>query len=321
MSIRSGFFNSVNKDRLYDAEDLGNYFEGLISNGIFESIGNKLLVTSGTGMSVNVDTGRAFINCHWMTNDAILTLPLDAADVQYKRIDRIIVRLDTSDSVRDMNIYVLKGTNSLNPVAPPLTRTLSTYEICLADIYVDANVTSISQSNITDRRGNTSLCGFVTGLIEQVDTTDLFIQYQDAFETYYKNATAEFDTYYQNSTAQFDAYCQNATAEFDEYMATKKAAFDSWFERLTSTLTVDTTLTKSQLVYQTTTETIMVNIGDLNYEVGDILLVHVGGVLFIEGVEYQLVNNFIEFENSIAKDNTITIICIKSVVGTGQLVN
>ena len=34
MAITSGFFNSVNDDRPYNAEQMTLYFEGLISNGI-----------------------------------------------------------------------------------------------------------------------------------------------------------------------------------------------------------------------------------------------------------------------------------------------
>lgn len=303
MSLTSGFFNSVNGDRLYDAEDIGSYFEGLISNGIFENVGNKLQVTAGGGMSVNIDTGRAFIDCHWMNNDAIINLSLAAADVQYKRIDRIVIRLDKSESSRNMEVYILQGANSLNPTAPTLTRGTNVYELCLADVYIDANIASISQSNITDQRINTSLCGFVTGLIKQVDTTELALQYQTAFEEYYAKATSDFNN----------------------YMATKKAAFDSWYANLVDTLTVNTALTKYQNSVVTTKETSEISIGIPEYTTGDILLVHIGGVLFVEGSEYTISgegsNAKMTLVNSITADNTVTFICIKSVIGNNVILN
>ena len=33
--MRSGFFNSIDGDRKYDADDISNYFLKLISNGVF----------------------------------------------------------------------------------------------------------------------------------------------------------------------------------------------------------------------------------------------------------------------------------------------
>lgn len=297
MAIKSGFFNSVNGDRLYDADDIGNYFEGLISNGVFENVENRLVVTAGDGMSVNVATGRAFINCHWLKNDAILNLVLDSADVQYKRIDRIVVRLDISDNERAMNIYVLKGTNAFNPIAPVLTRDETVYEICLADILINPNVSSITQSNITDQRTNTSVCGFVTGLIDQVDTTDLFIQYQDEFQSYYDRVTTEFDA----------------------YMEQKKAAVESWYNDLIASSNVNVNLVKYQNSVTSMQETDAFSIGIPEYTEKDILLVHINGVLFVEGQEYSVTgegeNAQIKLTNSITADNTITFICIKSVVG------
>ena len=35
MSMRSGFFNSVDGDRLYNAEDMTMPYRNLISNGVF----------------------------------------------------------------------------------------------------------------------------------------------------------------------------------------------------------------------------------------------------------------------------------------------
>ena len=290
MSVRSGFFNSSNGDRKYDAEDIGNYFRGLITNGVLESIDNRLQVTAGEGLTVNVDTGQAFVNCHWLTNDAMLTLSLAAADVQYSRIDRVVLRLDTSDSVRAITIGILKGANSLNPTAPALTRGVGVHELCLADIYIGANATSINQSNITDRRADTALCGFVTGLIDQVDTSDLYAQYEAAFS--------------------------QKASEFDAYMIAQRTNFDSWYQTLTEELTVDVDLSLGQYrnIINLTANTSEVSIGIPEFEIGDLLFVYVGGVLFSEGVDYSVsTDKKIIFNDILKGDNIITLICIKSV--------
>ena len=290
MSVRSGFFNSSNGDRKYDAEDIGNYFRGLITNGVLEAIDNRLQVTAGEGLSVNVDTGQAFVNCHWLINDAMLSLSLAAADVQYSRIDRVVLRLDTSDSVRAINIAVLKGENSLNPTAPALTRGVSVHELCLAEIYVAANATTINQTNITDKRADTALCGFVTSLVDQVDTSDLYAQYEAAFS-------------------------QKAN-EFDAYMIAQRANFDAWYQTLTEELTVDVDLSLGQYqnIINLTADTSEISIGIAEYEIGDLLFVYVNGVLFSEGIDYTIsTEKKIIFNDVLDSDNTITLICIKSV--------
>lgn len=71
MPVTYGFFNSVEGDRRYDADQMSNYFKGLISNGVYEGVGSALQVLAGTGMSVNVQTGRAIIDCKWINLDAV----------------------------------------------------------------------------------------------------------------------------------------------------------------------------------------------------------------------------------------------------------
>ena len=58
------------------------------------------------------------------------------------------------------------------------------WELSLGYVWVHANATEIRQSNIVDERANTDVCGFVTGLIDQIDTTNLFAQYDDAFNEF-----------------------------------------------------------------------------------------------------------------------------------------
>ena len=186
MAITYGFFNSVNGDRKYNADDISNYFLKLISNGVFATPSNAMQVQANSGMTVQVSAGWGFIQCKWINNSSPYLLRLDTSDLILNRIDRIVLRLDASASGRSMGIYIKKGTPANNPVAPALTRvTGGVWELSLAQIYVGAGVTSISQANITDERPNTSVCGFVTGLIDQIDTTNLFAQYNTAFNEWF----------------------------------------------------------------------------------------------------------------------------------------
>lgn len=194
MSLRYGFFNSVDGDRRYNADDISDFFLKLISNGVFATPATAMQVQASSGMSVQVSAGWAFIKCKYLSNTAPYVLTLDAADVVLGRIDRIVVRLNADEAHRSMGIYVRKGTAASSPVAPTLTRTATTYEISLAAIRVSAGATSISQSDITDERGNTSVCGYVTGLIDQIDTTNLFAQYNSAFYNWFEEIKEDVTT-------------------------------------------------------------------------------------------------------------------------------
>lgn len=190
MALKFGFFNSVNGDRKYNADDISNYFLKLISNGVFATPSNAMQVQATVGMTVNVSVGWAFINCKWLENTAEYPLTLDAADVVLNRIDRIVLRL--SESPRTMGIYIKKGTPASTPTAPELSRTKGTiWELSLAKISIHAGVTDITQSMITDERADTELCGWVTGLIDQIDTTNLFAQFTSAFNTWFSEIKDE----------------------------------------------------------------------------------------------------------------------------------
>ena len=183
--LKTGFFNSVDGDRKYSADDLSSFFVKLISDGVFPNPSNNLKVVAKSGLTVTVKEGFGFIKAKYAENTSDYDLTLDAADTDNPRIDRIVLRLSTTN--RNITLNILKGTPAAEPEAPELTRTSTVYELCLASIAVAANATAIATADITDTRGNSSLCGYVYGLIQQIDTTDLFNQYNDAFVTWFEN--------------------------------------------------------------------------------------------------------------------------------------
>lgn len=203
MAISFGFFNSLNGDRTYDADQMSEYFDGLISNGVYESVGGALQVkaVTGGGMNVQVMPGRGIINCKWISNNSALILEVTAAHAVLNRWTAVVMRLDIVN--RLMTITTKDGTPASTPTKPSMDNTASVVELCLAYIYVGAGVTSISQANIEDMRAS-DLCGWVTGLIDQVDTSELFLQWQTAYENYFAEMTAEFDDWFATLTSQLN---------------------------------------------------------------------------------------------------------------------
>jgi hypothetical protein len=163
---KSGFFNSTDGDRIYDAADFAAYFGSLVSNGVFYMTATNLQVSPSIGLAVNVAAGSAWINGYRYENTDDLNLPLTTANGSNPRIDRIVVRL--SQISRSVQIAVVDGTPAATPVAPALTRTSDVYELCLADVFVPTAATSIVSNNIMDTRLNTSLCGLVNSLVSAV---------------------------------------------------------------------------------------------------------------------------------------------------------
>ena len=215
--IRSGFFNSINGDRKYDARRFAEYFASFIGNGVFPNPSNNLQVLSNDDMTVTVKAGKAWINGYILINDDDYILQIEPADGVLNRIDRVVARYDTAD--REIRLEVKKGTFASSPVAPALQRDADGYELALGDIYVANGVISITQANITDQRLNSELCGIVHGTVEQVDTTTLATQYQTWFSETQTGAETDIDNLMGDLQSDWDTWCATVQDILDDEAA------------------------------------------------------------------------------------------------------
>lgn len=190
MAVTYGFYNSLNKDRMYNAEQMSSIFNGIITDGVFSTIGDALMTVAGTGMQVIVKPGRAWFNSTWTLNDAQLPLDVPAADVSLTRIDAVILEVNSAVATRANSIKVLKGTPSANPAKPALSATETLHQYALAYITVGAGITSITAANIEINVGKTS-CPFITSVLQQTDITDLFNQWDAEFTAWFENVQAQ----------------------------------------------------------------------------------------------------------------------------------
>lgn len=185
MAWTSGFFNSVNGDRLYNADQMSRIFEGLITDGVYASVGNKLAVQPNRGMIVQIATGRGWFGRHWVNNDSEYTLTVADPDVILNRYVAVCIKVDDTDAVRDAVPYLKYGEFASKPAKPTMIRTELVKEYCLAYIYIKAGATSITAADIEDTRANEALCGWVTGLIEQLNSATLFTQFTAIFNEWF----------------------------------------------------------------------------------------------------------------------------------------
>ena len=234
MAEYSGFFNAelVNGeyDRTYLAETFAKYFSLFVANGVFPNPSDGIQVFENTtpDMNVLVHPGYGWINGYWYQLDNNHTLAIDPADGVLNRIDRIVVRWDLEE--REVYLTVLKGTPASDPSAPEIVRSADYYDLCVAEITVDAGITQIRQSMITDTRSNSDLCGIVTGVVQSIDTTTLFNQYQAAL--------SEFE--------------ETKLEEFDEWSTDQQQAFNDWFANIQGILDGDTAGNLLNLINQET---------------------------------------------------------------------
>lgn len=203
MPIKSGPFNGI--DRAWRAEDFTSYFSSFIGNGVFPNPSTGLQVVEGDNMTTVVKAGKGWINGYFLFNDSEYVLQHDNADGALKRMDRVVMRLN--HLTQQIEILIKKGSFSSNPVAPVLQRDTDYYELALADVLISSGTTQITQANITDLRVNKELCGIVHGVIDQVDTTTIFNQYQD---------------WYEQMTGQ-------KLDEYNAWFARRQQAFEEWF--------------------------------------------------------------------------------------------
>lgn len=226
-----GFFNSVNGDRTYNAQQMSSIFEGLITDGVYEAVGNKMAVQPNSGMVIQIATGRGFFKRHWVNNDSEYMLTLEGSDVLLNRYVAVCIRVDDNDSVRNAVPYLKYSDFATNPVKPAMTRSEKINEYCLAYVYIPAKAAVITAANIEDTRQDNELCGWVTGLINQITP----------------------DTLYTQFTAQFNEWFSGLVDIIDEDVEIKLV------NALPATVTVSLPVSEWEAVYDGFTQTVTVN--------------------------------------------------------------
>lgn len=231
MSFASGFFNSVDHDRLYDATDISRLFDGLIRDGIFASIGDCLVVKQSNQMNVTVGTGRAWFNHTWSYNDALYPVTIPPSEILMDRIDAIVLEINSVEAVRANSIKLIKGTPSSTPAKPALTNTKEVHQYPLAYVTVGKEVTSIRQADIENCVG-TSACPFVTGILEVISIEQLIPQWKDILNRFVEENTANFNTWMNGEKQEYQDWLTAAKKEITDWQATSKSDYQKWYDSI-----------------------------------------------------------------------------------------
>lgn len=165
MSFTFGFYNALNHDRRYNAIEMSRIFDGLLTDGVYPTVGHKMMVrASGTDNSVIVGSGRAWFNHSWNYNDADMPLTGPASHILYPRWDAIVLDINSSNEYRTNSIIWVTGTAASSPAKPTMVHTEAHNQYPLAYIYRPANDNTIPANRITNPIG-TSECPYAGGLL------------------------------------------------------------------------------------------------------------------------------------------------------------
>ena len=242
MSVTSGFFNSLNSDRRYNAEQMSAIFDGIIKDGVFASIGTAFTVSADSGFTVNVGIGRAWFDSIWVYNDAILPLTFDIPEVVLDRIDAIVIEINKTEEVRAGAIKIVKGSPASIPQRPTLTKNAYVTQYPLAYVEINAGRVSVSQSMITSMIG-TSECPYITGILQVQNIDNIVAQWQAQWAEWYANQTEAGEIQLDQMVDAWDQWFAGATTEneneIDNWTSSMKAQILAWFDTIQDLLEPD----------------------------------------------------------------------------------
>lgn len=238
--LRFGYFDSdiIGVDDegmpIFDRAELSDLFclllASLVSDGVL-ALPNTCfkIIAAGNGLDIERMPGFGMVKGHFCYDNESDIMTLTAPQA-YSRIDRVIMRLNLLD--RMVEIIIKQGVEAEIPQPPELIRPSAGdyFELCLAEITLTPKQTTITQSSINDTRANSALCGFITQLIDHLDTAVFFEQLNAFYEEFVAKSNTSYEqfvnmaqTAYNNlSQMMDDCYAelsQKGNALYEKYSA------------------------------------------------------------------------------------------------------
>lgn len=183
------FWNSENGDRTYDAESMSTWLRRFFTTGVFQ---DDCQVTATEGMVVQMGTGYANLEGKVRNFENVSNFTLEPASSRNPRIDTIVI--ERNDVERTIGAKAITGQYSgetPQPTAP--VRSEGVFQIVVAQILVEAGVTTITQSAITDTRPDSTICGWVTGTVDEIDLSQILEQSTEQFDTWFDHMKGQLD--------------------------------------------------------------------------------------------------------------------------------
>lgn len=229
MALTYGFYNSIEGDRTYDAIQMGQIFDGIITDGIYATYLKAMVVKASSNASeVIVQPGRAWFNHTWTYIDADYPVEAPAPEVILDRVDTLVLDINAEYSARENKLVWVQGTPaSVNPAAPALINTTTHHQYPLCNAYRKAGTTMIYAADITNRVG-TSATPFVTGVLKGINIDDLLSQWDDEFHTWETATKTSFEGWMLNQQNVYTTWYNT----IKDQMEGDLTDFEAWFETI-----------------------------------------------------------------------------------------
>lgn len=210
MTFRSGFWNSIDGDRTYSAEDMAIPFEGVITDGVFANWGDAFKTTVVDGSTIAIGSGKAWFNKKWIQNDSVYQMSINVSEYASSTEPRtVVVSLDLKVEpyyrfarfCTDEQRYYGSYWELLNAITD---RNAGRNTLPLFAINFAAGDSSIQQSNITNLVG-TSWCPYVTAPVQTVTVDDIRSKWETSYNALMKDIVGNAQTKAHEAESNFEA--------------------------------------------------------------------------------------------------------------------
>lgn len=200
MALTSGFFNSHDKDRRYTAAQLSELFTGLITDGIYRTVGTCFAATLSSSLSpagnpiMLIGAGRGYFDGYWVKNDNQMAYEITSLAPNIgNRWDAIVLEVDSREfGLRSIDLNLIPGPASEgNPAYPSMDtgiEGLYRHPLCYIlreegtgkEIQNDGKHLISAVGN--DTLGEGQYTPFVSGLLQSVSVGDIWTQWNYTIE-------------------------------------------------------------------------------------------------------------------------------------------
>lgn len=210
MSFRSGFWNSIDGDRTYSAEDMAIPFEGIITEGVFANWGDAFKATVIGGSTIAIGSGKAWFGKKWVQNDSVYQMPINVSEYASSTEPRtVVVSLDLKVEsyyrfarfCTDEQRYYGSYGELLNAITDSNAGRNS---LPLFAINFATGDSSLQQSNITSLVG-TPWCPYVTAPVQTVTVDDIRNKWDTSYNALMKDIVSNAQTKANEAESNFEA--------------------------------------------------------------------------------------------------------------------
>lgn len=237
----SGFFHAKQTeqgyDREYNAGQFAKYFSMFIGDGVHWNPANQLEAVyvehAESPFTVMIRKGKAYIQGYWYELKEDLKLELNPNKTPFDTRTLISCTLDKIN--REVTITVKENQKGLS------VRDNESYkDLLLTEIVLHPQGASIKAGDIHDIRANEEYCGFIRAFNEQLDTKELFLEYERAFKAFLQASEQKWETSQTRNESQWtesqkqheksweDTQNQKSTS-FQEFINKSMKEFNEWF--------------------------------------------------------------------------------------------